>query len=657
MKGAGGALIGVAPSQGPAIRVESIPVAGGAQLTTLFAEPERATIGGEIPVVSFLRDDLGDDDSSDGGRLRQIWILTYRRPSVLQRISAVLPFPLWHRTKVSNSVKPPKPILDATAPYPRAIAAAVGVAFRSELINPNGFSARAPALSYEGNISEYRRVHLFEALSALQQFGSEPGVSESIPRDTLQRLESRLALSDRSFGGLVSERKLIEFHHRDRTQLTETRGSNWDLLRQKAEADGLYFQPVGLPGFEAAEALLWISTDDLAADRARTATRPFDGKLLSISNPWTDSRLWDWTGYSEIWYLDAEGRRAEPGSNGAHSVRMIPLAFYSLDHRHSPLLLVDFRDTSRVKRDEVGRRLVEDVPRAVLGFALLGNWQYHLADAVWGFVRGRHGAAVDRSFRTQAYAEARWHLLLGSGLNPALEDELGRRLDALSLNPIRETQQTETQIAREQFAALVAYAESPKGLPERLSRDRRAEMTRLVHRRPARTLLATANIATLGLYHHREASNPALLALLEEHRRLEDNMQFVRQALTSSPRVEVATNMEKLRRAVRDLSASTSDSAAERARLLGRLVLQTGDVEARAEFLAALHRMDDAFSAREMARLSQDPGLPAQLRATCRDYLLSRAEQAAACSANCATDPAPDDAVATSSVDSLTEGH
>lgn len=628
-----GALIAPVPARTPAIRAERLPVADGAELTTFFAQPGPGIAGGDIPIVSFLRDDLGGNP--DGGRLRQVWILTYRPPSLLQRMSAVLPFPLWHWRVHVDSMKPPKPMLDAAAPYHRAIRAVIGTAFRSLVVDPSGLSARATTVSYEGNIEEYRRLHLFEALSALQEFGSQGDADTTVSPTGLQRVESRLVLSDRPFGALVSERKLVEFHRRDRTQLEENRGANWDLLRQKAEMNGLYFQPIHAPGAEATEALLWISSDDLAADAVRPEPHSFDGSFLGISDPWTDPKLWNWDGYSEMWELDAAGRRVEPGARGVHDVRMIPLAMYSLDHRHSPFLLVDFRDASRVKRDEVGRRVIEDVPRAVLGFALFGNWQYRVASGLWNFVRGRHGAAVDRTFRTRAYAEARWHLLLNSGLNPALRTELAQRLDKLSLNPLRQNRQAEAQLARRQYAALVAYAENPLGLQARLERDRRAEMTHLVHGPTARLLFTTASCATLGLYRHREPGSQALLDRLEQHRRLEASMQFVREALAASPRVDMVSNMDELRSAVEEISSAGADSAHQRARLLGRLVLQTSGDAARADFLAALHGMDDVASEREMAQLSRNPALPEKWRDSCRSYMAA-VTQPGACEEPCA---------------------
>src|SRR5512140_1811288 len=69
----------------PDFRVESHAVANGAELLTIFSSlPDHA---GDIPLVSVLRDTLGDNDP-DNDRLRYIWVLTSARPTVLQHAAA-----------------------------------------------------------------------------------------------------------------------------------------------------------------------------------------------------------------------------------------------------------------------------------------------------------------------------------------------------------------------------------------------------------------------------------------------------------------------------------------------------------------------------------------------------------------------------------------
>jgi len=56
------------------------------------------------------------------------------------------------------------------------------------------------------------------------------------------------------------------------------------LLRQRAEAEGLYFEPLTMPDGQATHALLWVAKSDLAAQ----PSREFSKRFLNIANPWTD---------------------------------------------------------------------------------------------------------------------------------------------------------------------------------------------------------------------------------------------------------------------------------------------------------------------------------------------------------------------------------
>jgi hypothetical protein len=69
-------------SQRANVYVETVPIHSGAELATVFA-------GNGVPVVSVLRDSLG---SADAVRLRNVWVLTYTRPTVGQKLAAAMPF-------------------------------------------------------------------------------------------------------------------------------------------------------------------------------------------------------------------------------------------------------------------------------------------------------------------------------------------------------------------------------------------------------------------------------------------------------------------------------------------------------------------------------------------------------------------------------------
>ena len=76
-------------------RVETLPVGRDAELLTVFGSLDGLKPEGgrdsDVPLVSVLRDTLGDRDA-ENDRLRYVWMLTYTRPSVRQRHASAVPF-------------------------------------------------------------------------------------------------------------------------------------------------------------------------------------------------------------------------------------------------------------------------------------------------------------------------------------------------------------------------------------------------------------------------------------------------------------------------------------------------------------------------------------------------------------------------------------
>src|SRR5579883_2048835 len=64
------------------VHIESVDAGDGLELLTVFTRDQ-------VPILCVLRDQLG---SAATGRLRNVWVLTYARPSTGQRIAAALPF-------------------------------------------------------------------------------------------------------------------------------------------------------------------------------------------------------------------------------------------------------------------------------------------------------------------------------------------------------------------------------------------------------------------------------------------------------------------------------------------------------------------------------------------------------------------------------------
>ena len=101
--------------------------------------------------------------------------------------------------------------------------------------------------------------------------------------------------------------------------------------------------------------------------------------------------------------------------------------------------------------------------------------------------------------------------------------------------------QAEATLATEQYEALLAYAKRPDGLPQKLDRDRRAEMVALEHGRTEQVLFRLANILSFGKYTHREKANPKLEAELDVARRLAYHTRFLREVAKSSPQIDMST--------------------------------------------------------------------------------------------------------------------
>src|SRR5215471_18186786 len=97
----------------PAFRVEKLSVAGGSELLTVFGRVDglRDSNSTEVPLVTVLRDTLGDDNP-ENDRLRYVWMLTYTQPSMAKRIAAAIPFLYRSVGNKQNVSGPPTPILN-----------------------------------------------------------------------------------------------------------------------------------------------------------------------------------------------------------------------------------------------------------------------------------------------------------------------------------------------------------------------------------------------------------------------------------------------------------------------------------------------------------------------------------------------------------------
>ncbi|MBA2732291.1 MAG: hypothetical protein H0U54_05315 [Acidobacteria bacterium] len=615
------ARAGSAETSRPGFRLERIPVAGGAELLTIFGQldglPREGERSAEVPLVSIVRDTLGDD-STDNDRLRYVWMLTYTKPNFGQRIASAIPF-LYSRVgnKKRAGKNAPPPIMDLAAADREVWERFLWTALQNILLDSYAMPLKAASRTFRRNLSDYRKAHIVRALAILSLYEAETGTPSAFSSSEMVDIQARLMLSEKTFGGIVDDIYLQRVYEKQTTTMRDLRGHNWELLRQRAEAEAVYFEPLQMPDGSATHALLWVARPDLAKNRERR----FDARFLNVSNPWTDARLQNWKGYTETRYFDADNRPVDAGAEGARAVEMIPLALYGLDFPKIPMLLVDFRDAANPKKREMSRRVLEDVAGNLLSLSSVASIPYFLGRTVYDFVTSKRGMDMNQPSRLRTYSQLKLLLSLSASLDPSLRDEISRRLERVSLNPLENGMEAEAQLARDQYAALIAYAKRPDGLPARLDRDRRAEMMPLKHGRAEQVLFRLGNVLSFGLYTHREKASPQLQAQLDIKRQLAFHERFLRQVAKSSPQVEIVWNIADVRRSLRFIAENGASANRKVASVAAHIFTRTQDEEARSLCLNSLYRINNETAKKELLRIYRDQKLDARWRTQSVEYL------------------------------------
>jgi len=618
----------------PAFRVEKISVAGGSELLTIFGRVDglRDSSSPEVPLVTVLRDTLGDDNP-ENDRLRYVWMLTYTRPSMAKRIAAAIPFLYRSVGNKRNVSGPPTPILNLShvqrATWGRFFSWGVQHAF----LDTYGLPLKVSSRTYQQNLSDYRKAHVAQALSVL---GTYQNVQERVhpeseflamrtapeaarvsdddtstpllefapafTPDEMVEVRARLLLSQKTFGGLYGPDKFDSTVGKFVAKSLDYSSHNWDLLRQQAEADGLYFEPLTMPDGTATHAILWVAKSDLNTQ----PDRRYSGRFLNISNPWKDQDLRNWTGYSETRYFDSENRRTTSDADGARRVEMIPLALYGLNHPKIPAVLIDFRHSLNPKKREMSRRLFNDVARNMLSLSSFGNLPYFAGRKVYGFLTGRRGMDINQPSRVRSYTELKLLLAFNPNINPQLRDELEHRLETVSINPISNDCESEIELARKQYDALVEFARRPDGLPAKIERDRREEMVPLVHGPATRFFFGLGNVLTFGRYVHREDATPELEQHLELARKIKFHTQLLDRAAKSSPEIEVAWDAATVQKSLKFLAVNAAAANGSTAKVAARVFQRSTDEASRKLSLDILSGINDKGARKEMLRIFRE---------------------------------------------------
>jgi hypothetical protein len=553
------------------LTVESRPVPNGAELLTVYGNLADKNVFTRVPLMAVLRDTLGDSNP-ENDKLRYVWVFTSTRPTLMQRGAAAIPFFYWRPDLGKNANNRPAPLVDLGAPTHGIYAAVATSIAQVTALDGNGVILRASSRRYQANVTDQRKTHLMEGLVVLSELEKEPRGDIGLTGSELFDTEARLTLASQMLGGFVNARKLPEAYRKQKTKAEQQRGHNWELLRQRAESNGLYFESMGLPG-QPSHAMLWVAKEDAVQNH------PFDSKFLGISNPFGDARIKNWSGYEVTRSYDASNRQVENGAPNSRTVELVPLALYSLDYPKVPLLLADFRSYHSAKRREMARQAITDTLTGVLGISQWGNWPYLAGSWTWNFVRARYGDPNNRTARLQAYSSGRQWLLLDPKLDYDLRVELQKRLEVMGVNPLEQNVFSEADVAQKQYTALLKYALDPKGLGVKLDKARTSELAADRHTFKERAWLQFAKYASLGVYSHQEKTQHGLVAELDRNRRAEHQIQFLEKVAASGSQPEVVWNIDQVRHALDELAATGVEPRG--VQVIQKLRAETQDSEAK----------------------------------------------------------------------------
>lgn len=602
-------------------RAETVKVAGGSEIVTIFAKrtyfdgPMQGPVG-EIPLVSVLRDTLGDD-KPENDRLRYVWMLTHTSATFGQKLSALVPF-LYTRTfnKDKIGTDPPPPIVDLNSSDKHIWNGVFWAVFKRLVFDDIGVGIKASTLQYRQNKADYRRSGVAAAAALLSIYQEAEG-EKLLTEQELKDIQARLFLTDKTFGKMMQSENLGRVYDKETFMTRDYRGHNWELLRQYTEAQGLYFDPLEMPDGTARHAMVWVAASDLKANKGKK----FEKRFLNFKDPWNDSKLLNWKGYSEVRWYDAEDREVEPDTPNAHPKTLIPLALYGLDHPKVPAILVDFRNNGNPKTREMSRRILNDLTGNVLSLSRFGGLPFFLGRFIYDFATGRRGADLNQASRLRSYAQLKLLIALDQSLDAELKAELADRVESATLNPLQNDADVEMKLARAQYENLMAHAADPNGLPKKIENDRREEMSRLMHSGKVRALHALGHLFSLGIYTHREKATPELMAQLDNRRQLDFHERFLREVAFSSSDPEVDSRPDQLRRSLDFVSRNGSKATEKTTRALAKIFAISKDEEIQTLCITGLYRINNSSAKKQLLAIYNNPVLAESWRNISGRYL------------------------------------
>lgn len=596
------------------------PVGDNAELLTLFNRPNvlSATDRKDLPVVSLLRDTLGDD-VRENDRILYVWLLPSASRSVSQRVLAAVPFFFWRlgRGPETVSSRDLRPLLDLNSPQHPVLSEVGRTLLQWSAFDPLIMPVRASSRMYRSNESDDERLKLEETITYLRGAPASEIDADKPTSEQLNTVIARLELRKQFLGGLFNDKAASRYGMESEFEDERIRSRNWELLRQCAEKTGLYFEPVSLGGQKDQYGLLWFP-QGVTRKPSGTSLKPI-WRLLNIKDPWTDERLNETAALFRrpISKNDVSGSaESDIGSTFTY----VPLALYSLNYPKFPLLLVNFRDELQVRRHEVTQRTINEVTAGVIGISHITNWYYYAGSMLYNLVWSRRGIAVDQAARLDCYSQFRAQLSSDKSLNPQLRSELLKQADRLLVNPLGIPVERKAELAGAHFAQIENASTDDGFVVKRLNEERRAELAAFGQGRGARLMHSALHVATFGRYTQRVSPNQLSLSTLDRERRVLYQLNFLDLLVSEGTQPEVAYKASQIQDSVADLNTLMSEVPSTRIRehaaaTLDRLKSLSRDAGVQTQCavaLIALHETPASVRAENTPAIASSPKVAAR---------------------------------------------
>lgn len=529
----------------------STAVGDSAQLLTLLCHgcstlPENqgfaAQTGGtgsNVPLLSVLLDNLGDS-TIENDRITAVWLLSYIRPSIPQRLLAAVPFFYWRIgngsvTKSSDL----SPLLDMNSLQRPMLKTVARDVLQWAMLDPSFMPVRASSRAYRSNVTDRERLYLEEAISYLQ---AAPGADESggLTPAQLHTLIARLELRKRLLGGFVTPGAAARFGESAETRHEQVRSRNWELLRQCADKTGLYFEPLRLAGRSGEYAMLWAPVGGITAAAGTRVSSIW--KLLNMKKPSLD----------ELRRLPSAAIYERGFGENGQTIPVVPLGVYSLDYPKVPLLLIDFRNRRHVRWRAVAQRSIDDITAGVIGISHFTNWYFYVAADVYDFVATRRGAPMNQSERLDCYAQFRVNLALDQDLDQKLRAAMRDRIDSLAMNPLESSPEEEKNAGVKNFASLLSAAEDGR-LLARVQKDRRQELASYDSSAIRNVRDEFYHLATFGVYTRRAKPTTEDIGQVSSIRRAQYHLSFLGELAKQGTPPEVMADSGQIKSSIAEL--------------------------------------------------------------------------------------------------------